>query len=158
LRSTADMLSGGFAKRADVVAMRCALETPLPPEVPVEVRAFNRRYLALLESFQPDLDPAKDCAKKPAPPPKPARFSIPPPLPDEGAIDDTIEQVITSIHEQLEAGHLKMARAREMHCDFVRQREEAESGGLLRQIRGMHRRVGVLLEAYHPGATKPPCR
>ena len=45
-------------------------------------------------------------------------------------------------------------------CDFVRQDREAidERGSVPRQVRGMHRRLTILLEAYLPGTTQARCR
>ncbi len=156
LRSTADMFSMGQYKRAEVVAMRCGIQ-PMSPQVPAALHAYMRRLLVLLETVQPDLDFAKDCAVKP-PPPK--RFAVPAPLPDEGKIDPGIDQIIGSIHEQLDANRLTDKQARDMHCDFVRQREvaNADGTGLHRAVRSMHRRIEILLEAYYPGSTKVRCQ
>jgi len=112
--------------------------------------------VTLLETVQPDFDHVKDCAP---PPPTVKRFSMPAPLPDEGKVDPGIEQVIGTIHDQLDTSRMTRQQAFDMHCDLRRQRADArDRGGISRSIRSMHRRVDVLLEAYHPGATTARCR
>jgi hypothetical protein len=155
LQATAAMLSRGLDRR-QLVMMRCGIQTPIAPQLPGDLRAYLRRAVALLDQALPDFNEPKDCAP---PPPTAKRFSKPEPLPDEGKLDPQFESVIDTIHDQLESGVMTAQQARDMHCQFVRQAEDAVAqGGLLRGLRGMNRRIEVLLEAYHPGSIKARCR
>jgi serine/threonine-protein kinase len=97
------------------------------------------------------------------PPEAPAptrRIAVPDALPEELPLDKGVESAIATLHEQLETGRITAKSARMMHCDFVRQdREAIEARGTVpRQVRGMHRRLTILLEAYLPGTTQARCR
>jgi serine/threonine protein kinase len=153
LRSTADMVSRGHLTRADLVRMRCGMQQPLPDGAPAYLKTYTRRLVALLHAAQPDLDVAKDCKAAPK------RFSRPEPLPDEGK-DTHIDQMIDAVHDQLDADRMTFKQASDMACDFTRQRDDeiARTGSLHRTMRSMHRRIAILLEAYHPGSTKVRCQ
>ena len=155
LRATAEMLSRGLT-RPNLTMMRCGIQTPISLQLPADLRAYLRRVVVMLDQALPDFDEAKDCAP---PPPSPKRFGRPEPLPVEGKVEPHLEQVIDAIHDQLESGAMAMPQAREVHCQFEQQAEDAVAqGGLDRGVRGMNRRIEVLLEAYHPGSTKARCR
>jgi hypothetical protein len=131
-----------------------------PPGFPAGVRAYARRLVTMLHAHQPDLDPAVDCRAAPATPRSPRKLDTPPAQPDELPIDNGMEIVVGRMHDMLHDNQMDRAAARAMHCDFDRvDREQiAERGSVSRQLRGMHRRVRILLEAYHPGVTAAACK
>lgn len=156
---TADTYSTQPYTRTTVARLRCGFQERLPFGSPREIRAYYRRMIALLDSIVPDFDPAKDCKPAEPPPLKAKRFSMPAPLPDEGAVEPSIEQVIETIHDQLDSERMTRAQARDMYCELFRQTEQARAEDRLhRSTRGMYRRLGILFEAYHPGSTKTRCQ
>ncbi len=153
---------GNFS-RADAVRMRCAMTEVYahpPAGMPAAMRAFTRRYVKLLDDAHPGIDPAVEC-NKPAPPvaATPKKHPTPPPLADELPRIDSIETSLVSIHDALDAGYLGSAAAHTMSCELASQdaQEIARNGTVMRQLRGLHRRINLLLEVYLPGSTSGTC-
>ncbi len=169
MESTIEMIARnieqGHYKRSDVVALRCSMDElyARPPiGLPAKMRAYARRVVKLLQDAHPDIDPAVDCKTAPvkAPPATARRIAAPEPQVDELPLDENIELAIATLHEQLDLGRLSWQAAQAMHCDFDRQDRDAiaAQGSVPRLTRSMHRRLGILIEAYHPGVTTARCR